>query len=160
MEALMLALITWLATATGLPATTPPPVEFMPACEIERFARQKPDMPCGASRAMYVVAAYDPYRERIILPDTWRADRLFDVSALLHELVHHMQARNGLVFSPDLPCPAETIEKPAYQAQIAFLRAAGVDPLPVMGINDLSLLFLTTCPERLYPAPVPAGEAR
>jgi hypothetical protein len=47
-----------------------------------------------------------------------------------------------------VPCKAEALEKPAYDAQFAFLEAAGVDPYETVGINALMLIFVTNCMSR------------
>jgi hypothetical protein len=47
-----------------------------------------------------------------------------------------------------VPCAAEALEKPAYDAQFAFLEAAGADPYETIGINALKLIFVTNCMSR------------
>jgi hypothetical protein len=79
------------------------------------------------------------------LHEDWRADSLKDISILLHELVHHMQHHAGV---EPVPCAAEALEKPAYDAQFAFLEAAGADPYETIGINALKLIFVTNCMSR------------
>jgi hypothetical protein len=84
----------------------------------------------------------------VFLPHEWDASNLYHVSGLLHEIIHHMQAEEGQT-PQTVGCAASALEKPAYDAQIAFLEAAGVDAFEVMGINGLALMFFTTC-EQMY----------
>lgn len=149
MNALIAALTTWIAAATGLPVPDrPPTVDFASPCQIERLVTGDALRPCP--KTVRYVAAYDHRIARITLPKGWNAGDLYDVSTLLHELVHHMQASAGQVIDPRKPCSGPALEKPAYDAQIAFLEAAGVDALAVMGINALMLMVVTQCMEPPY----------
>lgn len=149
MEKLILALMAWASAHTGLPVpTTTPTIIAADRCEIERLYFDDPNREC--SDVMSIVAVYDHRIEAMFLPDTWAPDQLYDISVLLHELVHHMQAAAGIT-AETVGCVGAEIEKPAYDAQIAFLRAAGVKPLETMGINDLSYMMLTMCEDGFYP---------
>lgn len=141
----MIALMTWASAHTGLPAPERlPNVVFKDACEIRLIANPQAD--CDAqygARALY-------HAGTIILSDGWKADSLYDVSALLHELVHHLQFEAGMEMAGDNPCPGRNLEKPAYEAQFAFLEAAGVeDPIKFIGMNSMFYFFVTSCPYEL-----------
>jgi hypothetical protein len=144
MKELMLALMVWASAHTGLPVpANVPAIVKADRCAIQALAQ--PDSECRSDSGP--VAIYDRHRPAVHLPTGWRADNLYHVSILLHELVHHMQAESGMAMSADNPCPGQNIEKPAYDAQIAFLEAAGVDPLPTMGVNGLYLMLVLRCPD-------------
>jgi len=62
-------------------------------------------------------------------------------SALLHELVHHVQRSNNM----EMPCVA-AYEWQAYDLQIKWLREQGVeDPYALIGINELGIYMLSVC---------------
>lgn len=87
-----------------------------------------------------VVAAYDRDRRAILLTDGWTGRSIEDISVLVHEMVHHLQASSGRRHA----CPAE-MEKLAYQAQDAWLRLFGSDLNRAFGIDDKTLLVATVC---------------
>lgn len=144
METLLTALMVWASAQTGLPVPDEHPrIHKADRCEINRLYYDNPALECDDD-SLNVVAIYDPRFRTMYLPDTWGPDNLYHVSVLLHELVHHMQAEAGIGFDT-VVCPGRQIEKPAYDAQIAFLEAAGVDAMETMNLNGLTLLFLTNC---------------
>jgi hypothetical protein len=144
MHELILALMTWIAAHTGLPVPDRlPEVVFATHCEIQRlaFAGKR-----RCSETEGAVAAYDHRTRTIYLPRNWSQDNVYHVSMLLHELVHHMQAEDGLHMGVPGICPGRDLEQPAYSAQIAWLKEAGVeDPLAMMGMNALYLVMVTSC---------------
>lgn len=141
MTELMTALMVWLGAHTGLPVPADlPTVRLAAHCEIQElvYAAGKCLDDLGA------VALYMHERDTIYMPDTWSAASLYDVSMLLHELAHFMQDRAGLT-SDSVGCVAAELERPAYEAQIAWLEAAGVDAFETMNINGLNYLYLVNC---------------
>jgi len=66
---------------------------------------------------------YDPHLRRIYLVDPWSADEIFDVSVLLHELIHDRQAGHASRWD----CPA-AMDWPAYKLQAEWLNEQGIDP--------------------------------
>lgn len=142
MQELMAALMIWASNATGLPVAEDMPVLVLEdRCAIQRMAYADENHECTADG---VQAIYDHRTEAIYLPDTWSPTRLYDVSLLLHELIHHMQNEVGTDFDT-VDCPGRDLERPAYTAQAAFIKGAGIDPWEVMRINQLALYFITTC---------------
>lgn len=145
MQELIAALTVWAAAATGLPVPeAEPSVRFVDACAIHQTTR--PEGKC--TDEVRAIAYYEHEMDTIYLPHEWDASNLYHVSGLLHEIIHHMQAEEGQT-PQTVGCAASALEKPAYDAQIAFLEAAGVDAYEVMGINGLALMFFTTC-EQMY----------
>lgn len=135
---LMRALMAWASPRLDLavPAVMPRIVRKS-HCELQAIAAPGGDCPADGSG---VLALYDS--GVMWLRDDWRGDNVRDLSTLLHEIIHHMQFHAGV---EPVPCQAEAIERPAYEAQFAFLEAAGVDPYEAIGINDLMLIFVTHC---------------
>ena len=60
---------------------------------------------------------YNKEDDTIILPDDWNKDDPFDMSVLLHELVHYLQDVNGMQFN----CTQE-MEKDSWPIQQNFLK--------------------------------------
>jgi hypothetical protein len=143
MNDLMVALMVWASAQTGLPVPDElPTVKYADRCEIERIYYNDGARDCSKS-VLRIQAIYLHDRDTIYLPDTFDVNKLFDVSVVLHELVHYMQDKAGM----EMPgtCHQEKIERPAYDAQIAWLNATGKTAYDVMGINGLSYYILTTC---------------
>lgn len=144
MKTLMTALMVWASAQTGLPVPdTHPTVVMADSCEIEREYRGDPNWACTGD-GMRITAIYNQETRTMTLPDTWSPDSLYDVSILLHELVHHMQAEQGLT-NGKVECPGRDIERPAYEAQLAFIEATGLPGFQTLGINGLAYNMLTNC---------------
>lgn len=144
MKTLMAALMVWASAQTGLPVPDAMPrIAMADSCEIDRLHKGDASRPCD-QEGTRAVAIYDHRIDTIFLPDTWKADSLYHVSMLLHELVHHMQDNTGLNMET-APCPGRDLEKPAYEAQFAFLKAAGLDPMPASGLNKMAYFFIVGC---------------
>lgn len=142
MPELMLALMTWISAHTGLPMPEEQPrIVFANHCDLQRAYYNDGTHECTDDG---VQAFYMHETQVIYLQDTWGASDLYDVSVLLHELVHHMQEGSGITIKT-ASCAASELEKPAYDAQIAWLKAAGVDAYGTMGINGLAYYFYTVC---------------
>lgn len=143
MDALATALMTWAAAHTGLPVPDEMPTyRFYDRCEIHRYVMDDGTAECKEGEGTY--AAYDHRTNTLFLQDNWHAGDNYHVSALLHELVHHMQAKAGITRDTVACIPGE-IERPAYEAQIAWLEAAGLDAHETMGINPLWLFIRLSC---------------
>ncbi len=97
---LIAAYIAWIIVQTGLAAPDHPPIHFATPTEMA--------MRYGApvNGVLELQALYNIEGGSIYLPREWRSDDLRKESALLHELVHHVQRFNKI----DLPCAA------AYEA--------------------------------------------
>lgn len=138
---LMRALMAWASVQTGLPVPERlPGVERRDRCAIQALAN--PESECRSEGG--AVAIYDHRSQTVTLPVSWSATRLYDVSVLLHELVHHMQAVAGVTVET-AACRGRDVEQPAYEAQMAFIEAAGVDPFAMMRIDALTLMLITAC---------------
>ncbi len=86
-------------------------------------------------------ALYNFSERTIYLPQGWQPNDLRQRSALLHELVHHVQRFNDIA----LPCPA-AYERQAYQLQILWLREQGVTrPYELIKTNELSINAVSVC---------------
>lgn len=144
MEQLLLALMVWASAQTGLPVPEElPEIAIEKQCEIERLFYDNSERDCGES-PISVQAIYDTRHSRMLLPESWSAKNLYDVSMLVHEIVHHLQTSAG-VTPASVSCTGRDLEKPAYDAQIAWLEAAGLDAFETMGINRLAYRLLTMC---------------
>ncbi|WP_143006260.1 DUF6647 family protein [Limimonas halophila] len=139
MDGFMVALMTWIASVSGLPEPeNPPAVRRLSAEEI--VARARPPQARQPHAGRSYVALYRAGTRTILLRDDWSRDSLRDRSILVHELVHHMQAAAGR----DYPCPGAR-EREAYGIQGRWLKRQGGSLSETLGINTLHLLLLTRC---------------
>ena len=81
-------------------------------------------------------AAYDLRAQRIYLVRPWSLERDYDVSVLLHELIHAVQLGNR-----DWPCPGAP-EFEAYWLQDKWLAQRNMD----VGFDWSAIRRLSTCP--------------
>ena len=135
MTNLIAAYIAWIVLQTGMVAPDHPTIEAVTAAEMTTHY--------GApeSNALEFQALYSHEERKIFLPDDWRIDSLKNRSALLHELVHHVQRENNV----QAPCKA-ALERQAYDLQVTWLREQGVDdPYRVIGTNELTIYMVSTC---------------
>lgn len=155
MEALMIALMTWASTFTGMDVPEKlPRVIYADSCEIHRMYLDDGSVPCPTEDQERAVALYMHHGQTIILPDTWHPGDLYYVSVLLHELVHHMQSHDGSLEKAHQRGCKDEIERQAYDAQIAWLEAAGADAVELMQMDRFTIMVMTMC----FPAPpVPYG---
>ena len=137
MKELLLALSVWAAAATGLPMKPPPDVVFLDRESLNGIVFEDRAAPSG----MQGQAFYED--GRVFLRSDWRADDIADVSTLVHELVHWLQ--DGV--ERPATCRGDS-ERQAYEAQMKFLGAAGLDPYATINVSRLGLFLLTTCWER------------
>ncbi len=87
-----------------------------------------------------VVALYDEATGTIYLSEGWTGRSPAELSVLVHELVHHMQAMAAHRFA----CPAAR-ERLAYQAQDAWLALFGEDLETAFDLDPAMLLVGTVC---------------
>jgi len=105
---------------SGLPvADSIPPVTFMTAAAMcaEAYGRREK---CDADWA--VNGVYDMSTGKMALSEDWSAADAQSLGALVHELVHHLQARHYA--GQDRPCDG-LIERQAYDAESRFLESIG-----------------------------------
>jgi len=149
MNALLAALVLWLASNFDLPASYQHPrIEFAPAARISalRYGGLTEGQPNGPASApsdagrREVVAVYDDATRTIYLPDGWTGTIPAELSVLVHELVHHLQNAGKQKFE----CPRER-EKLAYEAQERWLKLFGRDLLGEFEIDPFTRLVITSC---------------
>jgi hypothetical protein len=131
------ALMAWIVTQTHWTVYSTPPIRLIPPAEIKAmFAGEKPT-------DFNIESIYSNKDHIVYLSDRWNPNALRDRSALLHELVHHLQYLNEVKAA----CPQE-YEWQAYQLQAEWLHEQGVeDPLKLIGVNPLFIYMLAHCPE-------------
>lgn len=93
-----------------------------------------------AVRPGEVVAVYDDPGRTIYLSDSWTGSTPAELSVLVHEMVHHLQAASDMRFA----CPAER-EVLAYRAQDAWLGLFGESLESAFGIDAATILVGTVC---------------
>lgn len=97
---------------------------------------------CPKSECLEVVAFYHYPTQTIVLRDTFDPQNNYDLSAYLHEFVHHLQ---NLAGESEHRCVGER-EGEAYGTQIEFLKQRGdEDPHKTMGTDAFTLHALTSC---------------
>jgi hypothetical protein len=151
MNALLTAMVIWLAANFDLPANYDlPQVEQMAPVRMAamRYRGLMSDRaPVPAPRegdsldpGTDIVALYDPRRKVIYLPEGWTGRTPAELSVLVHEMVHHLQNQAGMKFD----CPGAQ-EKDAYKAQGQWLALFGKTLEEEFEIDGLSLLVRTNC---------------
>lgn len=132
-------MIAWIATRTGWHVRKVPPIRFVSHAQlVEMYFGKK-----RKSKYIHVYALYSDESRAVYLPETWTPNDLRDRSALLHELVHHLQAANKI----SATCPAE-YERQAYDLQIAWLYERGIDdPYEFLHTDPRVIYVLSRCPE-------------
>jgi hypothetical protein len=137
---LLLAIAAWVSEATDLPMPrTLPEIRFAASEDMGRLMRTAALSPSGDGVAE-IVAFYDTPAHAIYLPSGWSGATPGELSVLVHEMVHHVQAEAGRRFA----CPAER-ERQAYDAQARWLALFGSDLSREFGIDRMFLLVATTC---------------
>ncbi len=135
--ALLETMTLWLATNFDLPpAADLPALVGLPAAELVA-RRYGPEAIVPADG---VVAIYDDAEATIFVSEDWTGHTIADLSVLVHELVHHMQATAGMRFA----CPGER-EIVAYRAQDAWLGIFGESLESVFDIDTATRRVATAC---------------
>lgn len=139
MDALLVAVVTWLSVNFELPPDYDlPDVSYLPSAEISeiRYGAIAPE------KRREVVAIYDDSTQTILLTDEWTGRSPAELSVIVHEMVHHLQNRARLQFE------CETArEELAYAAQEAWLRLFDRDLETEFGIDPTTLKLSTQCME-------------
>lgn len=144
LSTLVVGLLAWVSAYTGLPVTDerPPYVELTTAEQL--WSLRYPTIPFE-TRKHDVAAIYDWSTLTMYLPEDFDPSSLENVSFVVHELAHHLQVVNEV--DPARYCPFRSVERLAYDAQFAFLSAAGIeDPMAYIGIDPFLHLLVTSCP--------------
>jgi hypothetical protein len=135
LDSLIAIYIAWIVAQTGLSAPDHPPIHLVTPAEMA-MRHGSPE-----NSGLELQALYNRNEGSIYLPQGWRPDDLRQKSALLHELVHHVQRSNNIV----LPCTA-AYERQAYELQIKWLREEGVtDPYELIKTNELGIYMVSVC---------------
>jgi hypothetical protein len=146
MNALLTAVVLWLAANFDLPATSEhPDVKFVPPATItalryQGMSGEQPSNPAEKAGQREVVAVYDDATSTIYLPEGWSGNTPAELSVLVHEMVHHLQNRGKLKFE----CPHQR-EKLAYQAQEQWLALFGHDLEHDFEIDPFTRLVISSC---------------
>jgi len=151
MDALLIAIVTWLSANTELPANYQlPTIRYATTEEIMQFRygafslseRQR----IAAAQAIppdqrnSVVAVYDDKKREILLPSEWSPATASALSVLVHEMVHHLQYSAQIKFA----CPQER-EATAYKAQEKWLQLFGKSLESEFGIDPFTVLVNSNC---------------
>lgn len=140
--ALMNMLSAWIVHNFDLPIpSSSATIKFIPAQQMARLRieinRQR-SRPMPGSYDEDIVAFYDWNTRSIYLPEGWSAADPVQISILVHELVHHIeacaQAHRGLPTSG---------ERLAYEAQERWLNIFGNSLNGALGIDEFSVLMRT-----------------
>jgi hypothetical protein len=149
---LLTAIVVWLSTNFGLPATFEHPrIEFVRSDHMAAF-RYQSLLPArngqlsvandhsDANHRREVVAVYSDAHKTIYLPEGWTGRTAAELSILVHEMVHHLQNSAGTTYD----CPRGR-EKLAYKAQSEWLQLFGRSLETDFDIDPMTLLVTTTC---------------
>lgn len=138
MNSLINVIIVWLSLSS--------PTPLPPAVPNIKHASPQQLVTIHAGRALRqgdepnIMGAYDPLSRTIYLRNDWDSRRPADVSVLVHELVHFLQATTHQEFE----CPAAR-EAAAYAAQQRWLHLYGSDLQREFGIDAMTLKLRTAC---------------
>lgn len=136
LEALLRAVTVWVASELELPvpATLPAVVFTSPRSMVEmRYGM-------AANDQLRVTALYHARTQRIFLADDWTGETQKELSVLVHEMVHHVEAQAGVQFS----CPNQR-ERSAYRLQEHWLAQFGIDFLRTFNTDRGRLARNTSC---------------
>jgi len=137
MSSLMKVMIVWLSVNFGLPATDVlPGVHRLPAAQLAVMQYRNMNAASGTD----AIAMYDRRTKTIYLRSDWSGKSPAETSALLHEVVHHLQHMASLRYR----CPAER-EALAYRAQQKWLEMFGENLKDDFGIDAFTLKITTAC---------------
>ncbi len=136
MAAMMKLMIVWLCANFDLQSTERlPRVELLPAHQLALLHYGS-----AGSSGDDVVSLYDDISQTIYLKNDWSGKTPAETSALLHELVHHLQNLASTRYS----CPEER-EALAYRAQKSWLALFGETLEEDFGIDEFTLKVKTLC---------------
>jgi hypothetical protein len=148
---LTLAAITgWVASDMGLPVPVElPRLAFIDPDRMTETLTEQRRRHAEAGHALRaelgnlaadVVAFYNMQSRTLYLPLGWSAATPVELSLLVHEVVHHLQA----VHDQRLPCPAAR-ERQAFDTQARWLAMFGEDLESALGIDRFTLIVATNC---------------
>jgi hypothetical protein len=152
MQPLLAAVVLWLSANFPLPATSHyPHIEFVPAAEMAALrygsllGGQRQEIAAintasASEPVRKIVAIYSDRTKTIFLPTGWTGRTPAELSVLVHEMVHHLQNKAGIVYE----CPMGR-EKLAYQAQEQWLQLFGQKLESEFDVDPMTLLVTTSC---------------
>lgn len=152
MEALLVAIATWLSANFALPAKYDlPTVQFASRTEIASvrygafyLSQQREHLEAYAAlpeeQREAIVSVYQDRTKRIMLSLGWQGRTPAELSVLVHEMVHHLQNQAGLTYA----CPQER-EALAYEAQEKWLGLFGRSLFSEFQMDGMTLLVETKC---------------
>lgn len=153
MQTLLMAIVSWLSIGFGLPADHDHPrIEFVSPAKMDAVQLRAPasgqspgtaigeEQPAHRGSLREVDALYDDSSRTIYLPEGWTGKTPMEVSALVHEMVHHLQNVAGLQYE----CP-QAREKLAYVAQNQWLAQSGRNLMDEFRLDPLTFLLRTKC---------------
>lgn len=112
-------------------------IKFIDRISATALAATKHTARTGTLRGLY-----DPDSKTIWLVSPWSHTDPYDVSVLLHELIHHRQAVSGHWY-----CPGAQ-ELPAYRGQQDWLAGMGLEP----SVNWIAVVLQSGCtPRDIHP---------
>ena len=127
----------WLGANFDLPAAPAmPALVGVSEAELVEMRYGKP----AAVAPGEVVAVYDEGSRAIYVAEGWTGGAPAELSVLVHEMVHHLQASAGMRFA----CPGER-ERLAYRAQDAWLGLFGESLESAFGIDAMTVLVQAAC---------------
>lgn len=137
MDVLIASLLSWLAQATDLNAVGPAPtVQFASSADLAELRYAGLELQARRD----VVGLYVDETRTILLTEGWDAGDPADVSALVHELVHHLQNDAGARYW----CSGER-EAEAYAVQAEWLAQFDMTLESEFGLDPVTLELTTTC---------------
>jgi hypothetical protein len=135
LENLIAVYVAWIVSQTGLAVPDRPAIHFVTPAEMAtRYGVPE-------NNGLEFQALYSREERAVYLPNDWSIEDLRNRSALLHELVHHVQRESDV----QAPCTA-ALEHQAYDLQVKWLREHGVnDPYGLIGTNELTIYMVSVC---------------
>ena len=147
MEALMTAIVLWISANFQLPPTHDlPRVEFASASKIVALRYEGHGDAAQVSASTLEEATADTlaiYRDdtqTIYLREDWTGKTPGELSILVHEIVHHLQAVGGINFE----CLQER-EELAYKVQERWLGLFGHSLQSDFGLDPFSVFLKSKC---------------
>ena len=113
MKEIITALMIWIGANSSLDTLVEiPQVIFLPQEQMESLYYSAGNKKTGTLHGFY-----NTKQDVVILPDTWDRRKGWDLSVLLHEVIHYVQDMNGITFQ----CLAE-MEKDTWPLQQKYLK--------------------------------------
>ena len=133
-------IVTWLSQHTAFPPIYNPPKIYIAAPVKLTSSRLDPESGADGSLVVPIIGRYDDTTRTIYLPLGWKTDLLADKSALVHQVIYHLQNLSGQKHE----CP-QARARVAFDAQALWLRQFGRSLDIEFGFGAEELLFKTEC---------------